>query len=458
MHALAPRVVVIGGGLAGLAAALSAADAGARVTLLDAAAHVPSGASLCASSGLSAARDEADVPRFAADLAASAGSRPAPLASALAAGSLRARDWLAAHGAPPLSRCVLTGGHSVARTWLPSLSSNGDAPAVGAALSHALAAAARARPAITLRAHARAAALVLRAGAVVGVRLEEAGEEIAADGVVLATGGYGASPALLPRALASAPWSAAPTAEGSGVGLATAAGAALVDMDAVQLHPTAFTSTLDAWGGGTRPHLFIAAEALRGVGGVLLDTQTGERFSNELTRRDALTALLLARADRAAVLVVPARAAAGAPGAAFHERAGRLTRVAGAGGLAAWWPRAPPPQLAALAAALGAVRAVAARGGRDEFGRADWGAPGAWAGDELLVGLVAPATHYTLGGVCVDAEGAALDAAGARVRGLFAAGEVTGGVHGGNRLAGAALAETIVFGVAAGAAAARGGA
>jgi len=104
------------------------------------------------------------------------------------------------------------------------------------------------------------------------------------------------------------------------------------------------------------------------------------------------------------------------------------------------------------------VRAVAARGGRDEFGRADWGAPGAWAGDELLVGLVAPATHYTLGGVCVDAEGAALDAAGARVRGLFAAGEVTGGVHGGNRLAGVALAETIVFGVAAGAAAARGGA
>ena len=75
-------------------------------------------------------------------------------------------------------------------------------------------------------------------------------------------------------------------------------------------------------------------------------------------------------------------------GAARETSGAALRPVASVAGLALrlvrhWWP-----QLAALAAALGAVRAVAARGGRDEFGRADWGAPGAWSGDELLVGLV----------------------------------------------------------------------
>jgi fumarate reductase (CoM/CoB) subunit A len=62
---------------------------------------------------------------------------------------------------------------------------------------------------------------------------------------------------------------------------------------------------------------------------------------------------------------------------------------------------------------------------------------------------VAPMAHHTMGGICIDEEGAST------VSGLFAAGEVTGGLHGANRLGGNALTETQVFGARAGAAAAR---
>jgi fumarate reductase (CoM/CoB) subunit A len=57
---------------------------------------------------------------------------------------------------------------------------------------------------------------------------------------------------------------------------------------------------------------------------------------------------------------------------------------------------------------------------------------------------VAPAAHHTMGGVKIDGRGAA------SVPGLFAAGEVTGGLHGANRMGGNALSETVVFGARAG--------
>ena len=58
--------------------------------------------------------------------------------------------------------------------------------------------------------------------------------------------------------------------------------------------------------------------------------------------------------------------------------------------------------------------------------------------------LVAPAAHFTMGGVKIDGSGAT------SVPGLFAAGEVTGGLHGANRMGGNALSETLVFGARAG--------
>lgn len=64
--------------------------------------------------------------------------------------------------------------------------------------------------------------------------------------------------------------------------------------------------------------------------------------------------------------------------------------------------------------------------------------------------LVAPAPHTSLGGVCIDTACRVLDAQGAPIAGLFAAGEVTGGLHGANRLGGNAGTEILVFGKIAG--------
>ncbi len=65
---------------------------------------------------------------------------------------------------------------------------------------------------------------------------------------------------------------------------------------------------------------------------------------------------------------------------------------------------------------------------------------------KLRVRLLAPSTHHTMGGVCVDVDRHVLNQDGKAIEGLYAAGEVTGGIHGGNRLGGNAITEIIVSG------------
>ncbi|HAE15266.1 MAG TPA: FMN-binding protein, partial [Erysipelotrichaceae bacterium] len=64
----------------------------------------------------------------------------------------------------------------------------------------------------------------------------------------------------------------------------------------------------------------------------------------------------------------------------------------------------------------------------------------------VTVRLMAPSTHHTMGGVVVDTDRHVLDADGNVIEGLYAAGEVTGGIHGGNRLGGNAIVEIFVSG------------
>ncbi|MBP5170251.1 MAG: FAD-binding protein, partial [Oscillospiraceae bacterium] len=65
---------------------------------------------------------------------------------------------------------------------------------------------------------------------------------------------------------------------------------------------------------------------------------------------------------------------------------------------------------------------------------------------DLIVRLMAPSTHHTMGGIVVDTERHVLDTDGNVIPGLYAAGEVTGGIHGGNRLGGNAIVEIFVSG------------
>ncbi|MCF0115579.1 MAG: FAD-dependent oxidoreductase [Erysipelotrichaceae bacterium] len=67
-------------------------------------------------------------------------------------------------------------------------------------------------------------------------------------------------------------------------------------------------------------------------------------------------------------------------------------------------------------------------------------------GELLRVRIMAPSTHHTMGGLVVDVDRHVLDADGNIIEGLYAAGEVTGGIHAGNRLGGNAIVEVIVSG------------
>lgn len=108
----------------------------------------------------------------------------------------------------------------------------------------------------------------------------------------------------------------------------------------------------------------------------------------------------------------------------------------------------------ALQATLQEYNAAAAAG-RDAFGKTIF--PSTFdLGGPFYLARITPVVHYTMGGVAIDRQGRVLGEGGKPVAGLYAAGEVSGGVHGANRLGGNSLLECVVFGRAAGRAAAAG--
>ncbi|KAL1845261.1 hypothetical protein VTK73DRAFT_781 [Phialemonium thermophilum] len=101
--------------------------------------------------------------------------------------------------------------------------------------------------------------------------------------------------------------------------------------------------------------------------------------------------------------------------------------------------------------------------GRASFGHWTWGI-GDDAADEdaeVCVGRVTPITHFTMGGAVINEKSQVLasdlgqESGQLPIRGLWAAGEITGGIHGDNRLGGSSLLECVVYGLTAGEEAAR---
>ncbi|PSC75715.1 NADH-dependent fumarate reductase [Micractinium conductrix] len=273
-------------------------------------------------------------------------------------------------------------------------------------------------------------------------------QRLHADAVVLATGGFAASQALLQR---HAPYAAGlgttngAFATGDGLALGQQAGAALVDVGWVQLNPTGIIDPHDP-SAATKT---VAPERLRGLGAILLNSQ-GRRFVNELGTRDKVAGAILEQPERHAFLLVGSSTAASFGAASLQPYLQRqlISQAASLDQLAA--DTGMPAE--ALAAELQAYDQAAVEG-RDSFGKTAFPArihllqPMYWA-------RVAPVAHYCMGGLAIDRDARVLDAQGRPIPGLFAAGEVAGGVHGKNLLVGDALLECVVFGVRAGAAAA----
>lgn len=412
-------ILVVGAGVAGLACALAAIAAGAEVELVTPGKLTAGGNTAMAQGGVAAAVGPGDTPaaHLADTLAAGAGLVDELAAEVLTADGARIMRQLIASGLPVdrgpdgLPLFGLEGAHGAGRI----VHSGGDR--TGAALHAFLADRARAAArsgALRITEGTRAVSLLVEGGAVVGARLrgedaQGSGADRRAAAVVLATGGYAA---LFPRNTNHA------GARGEGILLAARAGAVLADLEFVQFHPTAL------------PSGELVSEAVRGAGAVLRDA-AGERFmlgrhplaelaprdvvSREIHRVIAAQRPVQSAARSAASSTVPSTASS----TVWLDATG-IERDGGPGTLARLFP--------------GITEAVMANG-------LDW------AREPIPV---APAAHYTMGGVASDLDGRST------VPGLFVAGEVAStGVHGANRLASNSLLEGLVFGERAARAAAQ---
>lgn len=443
-------VIVIGAGVAGLCAALTAATRNASVLLLDKESQIggnsrraTSGINMCntpiqadSNNGVSADSRHLllqDTVRSAQGAEKDAQwSQANELQQTLAEGTVDARATLEMCGIRWAS-VVRCGGHSCARTHRPVYGRHKpveEARNAGAELVAALHDACL-RFSVSIRCGCAVVALVQDAsGGVAGVRCADSGTMIQARrGVVLATGGFAANASMLQSVLGIS-WAAdigtsnGPSAQGEGIALGCSVGAAVRDMNLVQLHPTAFVAAAQR-NGNTRHHI-LAPEALRGYGGLLLRESDGSCCCDALATRQVIAEALLNESQRRCVLCIPLDAAQqfGLHQMQFYVEKQAVQEYAD-------WQM--------LCDAMGwSYEATAGL----------W--PLSARSKRFYAGLVTPVSHYCMGGLCIDRNTRVLRADGSHVKRLFACGEVTGGVHGHNRLAGNSLLECVVFGLRAG--------
>ena len=462
-----PDAIVIGSGLAGLAASLNILDRGGTVVIMEKE-HLLGGNSNKASSGINGCCPNNDayndtLEAFRNDTIRSAGEvADLDLINVLISKSEQAVLWLKNRAHVDLSLLAQLGGHSAKRTHRPS---NGMA---GAEIIYHLQKEVRSyektgRLKIMVDTKVKELLTEDDGGKVVGVSCENTKDgtvqEVRADNVILATGGFASdrsSGSYLDKyrpELMSFPATAGAFSTGDGIGLATSLGAAIRDMDKVQIHPTGWVDPTDP----TNPTKILAAELMRGVGGVLID-ESGKRFCNELGTRAYVTNQMLKHDDEFAktgtwnrstevptfFLVLSSSAAADAQKHVdLYTHKGLLTRVEGVAALA----KHMGMNSKTITTTLTEYQSAASVG-VDSFGKTSFrGVPADDLDTEVFfVGKVSPVLHYCMGGIKIDTEGNVIKEDGTTIKGLHAAGEVTGGVHGNNRLGGNSLLECTVFG------------
>lgn len=396
-----PLVLVVGSGLAGLTAAVSLAQQ-ATVVVAEQALHV-GGNSVRAKSGMARPTEDTEARRAAMlrDLLASArtadgGGGDPERARRLVDEAAAAHSWVREVLHVQLPVASRTGGHGEARTYRTR-----DGP-VGRALVDAALSVATSR-----------GVRVCLGRALTDIQRDESGAFVArfgdravqrCDAIVIATGGYAhPNSGLLDRELQGLPTTNGATSAAGGAVLRMVRrrlGAALRDAELVQVHPTALVDPQD------RDSVYkeLLAEAVRGADGVALVDEHGRRFADELLPRDQLVRAMRESGSRHFFVLIP-DAIAREPLVAQYVERGLVVRAKDSP--AAGWDQGP--------------------------------------GDGW-VAEVTPALHYSMGGLSVDVDGRVLDDHGRVVRGLYAAGEAAGGLHGRNRLAGNSLLECVVFG------------
>jgi fumarate reductase flavoprotein subunit len=361
------------------------------------------------------------------------------LVETLCANSADAIDWLDEHGIT-LHNVSSFGGASVKRIHRP-VNAEGKTVSVGSYMIPLLQENCE-KAGVKMMLDTTATEILTDAnGAAVGVKATGASGEtvtVNAKAVVLATGGFGANLDMVVKykpELKGFMTTNAPGIQGQGIEMAQAIGAATVDMDQIQIHPTVEANTAA-----------LITEGLRGDGAILINEE-GKRFIDEVGTRDVVSAAEIAQTGSYSWLVVDqAMVDASSVIQGYIKKGYTVT-----GATYEELGKAMGVDAAAFAETMEKWNGYVEAKNDPDFGRTSFANPLNTA--PYYAVKVTAGVHHTMGGLKINANTEVLNEKGEVIPGLFAAGEVTGGVHGANRLGGNAVADFTIFGRIAGAAA-----
>ena len=361
------------------------------------------------------------------------------LVETLCANSADAIDWLDEHGIT-LHNVSSFGGASVKRIHRP-VNAEGKTVSVGSYMIPLLEENCK-KAGVQILLNTTANEILTDAnGAAAGIKATgSTGETVTvnAKAVVLTTGGFGANLDMVVKykpELKGFMTTNAAGIQGQGIEMAEAIGAATVDMDQIQIHPTVEANTAA-----------LITEGLRGDGAVLINAE-GKRFIDEVGTRDVVSAAEIAQTGSYSWLVVDqAMVDASSVIQGYIKKGYTVT-----GETYEELGKAMGVDAAAFAETMEKWNGYVEAKNDPDFGRTSFANPLNTA--PYYAVKVTAGVHHTMGGLKINANTEVLNEKGEVIPGLFAAGEVTGGVHGANRLGGNAVADFTVFGRIAGAAA-----
>ncbi len=480
-------VVIIGAGGAGMTSALTAAEKGAKVVIVESQAAV-GGNSVRATGGMNAGdttyQDNAEFAQAAGvekTLASAAstyadhavitslaeevkfqwmayqqagkdyfdtvelmqldtmiggkGINDPALVEVLAENSAEGIEWLRKYNIDLVNTGAF-GGASVNRIHWPKV--DGKKTSVGAYMIPLLEDACEANENITILFETTANEIVMVDGAAKGIKATgKTGNTVTvnADAVIIAAGGFGANLDMVASyqpSLKGFMTTNAAGLQGQGIAMAQAVGAAVVDMDQIQIHPTVQADTAA-----------LITEGLRGDGAILVNAE-GKRFIDEVGTRDVVSAAEIAQTGSYSWLIVDDAMLQASSTIQGYVKKGFVFSGATYEELAA--QIGVPAD--AFAATMNAWNGYVAAKNDPDFGRVSFANPLDTAPYYAI--KVTAGIHHTMGGVKINTLTQVLTEAGEAIPGLYAAGEVTGGVHGANRLGGNAVSDFVVFGRIAG--------
>lgn len=432
-------IVIIGSGGAGLTAAIEATHQGVNVIVVEKNAFM-GGNTNYATGGMNAAgtkHQEAqgieDSPElFYADTMKGGHNKNNPeLLTYLTEKSAETIDWLETLGAD-LSDIGRSGGQSVNRIH----KGPGGMP-IGTHLMDVFVKQTEDLK-IDVRLNTKAVEILSEDNKVTGIKVEDKDGntyKINAKAVILASGGFGANPDLVEKykpSLKGFGTTNQPGATGDALLMVEKLDVSLTDIEEIQTHPTVVPFYNE-----------MITEGIRGDGAILINRE-GKRFINELETRDVVSEAILSQEGATAFLVLDKQVLDKASTYNSYKEQGFLKEAA---------------SLKDLAELMGLDAATLENSVSDynEFvkGKEDKDFARASLDVELVEGPfyyveIAPAIHHTMGGVTINTNCQVINNSGEVISGLYAAGEVTGGVHGGNRIGGNAVADITVFGRTAG--------